>query len=51
MRIICSIEDREVIKTIPKYLGVGLIKSRPTHKAHDPPAGYLREKGKYVIQG
>jgi hypothetical protein len=33
MRII-FIEDREVIKTILKHLGLLLVKSRPTPKAH-----------------
>jgi hypothetical protein len=49
--IICYIEEREVIKTIPKHLEVGLIKSRTTYKAYAPPAGYRREKGKCVIRG
>jgi len=38
MRIISFIEDREVIKTILKHLGLWLVKSRPTPKAHAPPA-------------
>ncbi len=38
MRIISSIEDREVIKTILKHLGLWLIRSRPPAKAHAPPA-------------
>jgi hypothetical protein len=40
MRIISFIEDREVIQTIPKYLGLWLVKSRPSPKAHAPPASY-----------
>ena len=43
MRIISFIEDREVIKTILKHLGLWLVKSRPTPKAHAPPAGYIRD--------
>ncbi len=52
MRIISFIEDREVIKTILKNLGLWLVKSRPTPKAHAPPAlnqngsgpaGYIRD--------
>ena len=38
MRIISFIEDREVIKTILKHLGIWLIRSRPPAKAHAPPA-------------
>jgi len=38
MQIISFIEDREVIKTILKHLGLWLVKSRPTPKAHAPPA-------------
>jgi len=38
MRIISFIEDREVIKTILKHLRLWLVKSRPTPKAHAPPA-------------
>ena len=38
MRIISSIEDREIIKTILKHLGLWLIRSRPSAKAHAPPA-------------
>ena len=34
MRIISFIEDREVIKAILKHLGLWLVKSRPTPKAH-----------------
>jgi len=49
---ISFIEDREVIQTILKHLGLWLVKSRPTPKAHAPPAlnqngsgpvGYLRD--------
>jgi len=43
MGIISFIEDREVIQTILKNLGLWLVKSRPTPKAHAPPAGYLRD--------
>jgi hypothetical protein len=43
MRIISFIEDREVIQTILKHLGLWLVKSRPTPKAPVPPAGYLRD--------
>jgi hypothetical protein len=38
MRIISFIEDREVIKVILKHLGLWLVKTRPTSKAHAPPA-------------
>ncbi len=38
MRIISSIEDQEVIKTILSHLGLSLIRSRPPTKAHAPPA-------------
>jgi len=37
MRIISFIEDAEVIKTILKYLGIWLVRSRPPPKIHDPP--------------
>jgi len=49
---ISFIEDPEVIQTILKHLGLWLVKSRPTPKAHAPPAlnqngsgpaGYLRD--------
>jgi len=43
MRIISFIEDREVIQTILKHLGLWLVKSRRTPKAHAPPAGYIRD--------
>jgi hypothetical protein len=36
--IIRSIEDREVIQTILKHLGLWFAKSRPNPKAHAPPA-------------
>ena len=39
MRNISSIEDRDVIKTILKHLGLWLIRARPPAKAHAPPAG------------
>lgn len=43
MRIISSIEDQEVVKTILKHLGLWLIRSRPPAKAHaSPPAEYNR---------
>jgi len=38
MRIISFIEDPEVIQAILKHLGLWLVKSRPTPKAHAPPA-------------
>jgi hypothetical protein len=38
MRIISSIEDREIIKTILQHLGLWLIRSRPPAKAHAPPS-------------
>jgi len=41
MRIISFIEDREVIKAILKHLGLWFVRSRPTPKAHAPPAGYV----------
>jgi hypothetical protein len=37
MRIISSIEDQEVIKTILNHLGLWLIPSKPPAKAHAPP--------------
>jgi len=37
MRIISSIKDQEVIKTILKYLGLWIIRSRPPAKTHAPP--------------
>jgi hypothetical protein len=43
MRIISFIEDREVIKVILKHLGLWLGKTRPTPKAHAPPAAYPRD--------
>jgi len=43
MRIISFTEDREVIQTILKHLGLWLVKSRPTPKAHAPPARYIRD--------
>ena len=42
MRIISFIEDREVIKAILKRLGLWLGKTKPTPKAHAPPAIYIR---------
>ncbi len=51
-QIISFIEDREVIQTVPKHLGLWLVKSRPTPKAHalpalnqngSGPAGYIRD--------
>ena len=38
MRIISTIEDQEVIKTILNHLGLWLIRSRPSAKAHAPPS-------------
>ena len=52
MRILAFIEEREVIKAILKHLGLWLVRSKPTPKAHAPPAlnrsksgqeGYLLE--------
>ena len=43
MRIVSFIEDREVIQAILKHLGLWLVKSEPTPKAHAPPAGYVRD--------
>ena len=43
MQIISFIEDREVIQTILKHLGLWLVKSRPIPKAHGPPIGYIRD--------
>jgi hypothetical protein len=37
MRIIGSIEDPAVIRAILDHLGIGLIRSRPPPKIHDPP--------------
>ncbi|MDO8722690.1 MAG: transposase [Syntrophales bacterium] len=37
MKIISSIEDQEVIKTILKHLGIWLVRSRPPPKIHAPP--------------
>ncbi|MHB9097185.1 MAG: transposase [Syntrophales bacterium] len=37
LRIISSIEDQEVIKTILQYLGIWTIRSKPTAKAHALP--------------
>ena len=41
MRILAFIEDQGVIKAILKHLGLWLVKSKPTPKAHAPPAGYI----------
>jgi hypothetical protein len=38
MRIVSFIEDREVIQAILKHLGLWFVTSRPTPKAHAPPA-------------
>jgi len=38
MRIISFIEDREVIKTILKHLGLWLVRSRPPPRIHAPPS-------------
>jgi hypothetical protein len=45
MRIISTIEDREVIKTILNHLGLWLSRSRPPAKAHAPPAS------QYAVDG
>jgi hypothetical protein len=37
MRIISSIEDREIIKAILKHLGLWLVRARPPPKIHAPP--------------
>jgi hypothetical protein len=37
MKIISSIEDQEVIKTILSHLGLWLTPSKPPAKAHAPP--------------
>jgi hypothetical protein len=37
MRIISSIEDREVTKAILKHLALWFVKSRPPAKAYAPP--------------
>ena len=37
MRIISTIDDQEVIKSILDHLGVWLIGSKPRAKAHAPP--------------
>jgi hypothetical protein len=42
MQIINFIDDRELIKTILKHLGLWLFKSKPIHKAHAQPAGHPR---------
>jgi hypothetical protein len=43
MRIISFIEDRELIKTILKHLGLWVVKSRPIPKAHALPAGDIMD--------
>ena len=48
MRIISSIEDQELIKTILKHLGLWLIRSRPPAKAHAPPAGEYAVDGSHT---
>ena len=45
MRIISTIEDQEVIKSILNHLGLWITGSRPRAKAHAPP---VRE---YVADG
>jgi hypothetical protein len=47
MRIISSIEDQEVIKTILNHLGLWLIRSRPPVKAHAPPSREYAVDGSY----
>jgi hypothetical protein len=37
MRIIRSIEDQDLIRTILEHLGLWLVKSKPVPKAHAPP--------------
>jgi hypothetical protein len=51
MRIISFIEHREVIQAILKHLGLWLVKSKPTPKAHAPPARNQDGSGKagYVL--
>jgi hypothetical protein len=51
MRIISFIEDREVIQAILKHLGLWLVKSKPTPKAHAPPALNRSKSGQagYVL--
>ena len=51
MRILAFIEDREVIKAILKHLGLWLVRSKPTPKAHAPPARNRSESGQtgYVL--
>jgi hypothetical protein len=45
MRIISSIEDQEIIKTILNHLGLWLIRSRSPAKAHAPPSR------QYIVEG
>jgi hypothetical protein len=49
MRVISSIDDREVVKTILNHLGLWLIRSRPPTKAHAPPAGEYAVDGSYTV--
>jgi hypothetical protein len=37
MRVISSIEDQSVIRSILEHLGLWLVRSRPPPKIHDPP--------------
>ena len=51
MRILAFIEDQEVIRAILKHLGLWLVRSEPTPKAHAPPALNRSESGQagYVL--
>jgi hypothetical protein len=41
MGILSFILDREVIKAVLKHLGLWLVRSKPTPKAHAPPSRYV----------
>ena len=43
MRILSSIEDQEVIKTILKHLGLWLVTRKPQPRANAPPRGFQIE--------
>jgi len=47
MRIISTIEDQEIMKTILIHLGLRLIGSRPRAKAHAPPVRECVAGGSY----
>jgi len=51
MRIISFIEGREAIEALLKHVGLWLVKSKPTSKAHAPPARNQSESGQagYVL--